>query len=508
MNAASYSKLGYLILKKESSPATPVYPDTPIEILSENILPNWDTTPVSPIAGNRSMNLRNAKNRVGPFVGTVEMLVEPKTIGHILCGLLGEDTHSVLAAGISEQSDFQPLNILQSYTMDLKMAGEDYITRYFGVRISKVVFSLQDNILKAAFDITAQRVFTNARLTVAHASGTVLDLDQTSGLTTSDSLQILSKSNLDTVLATLTVSSLVSELQANVSTIGASLAVDDVAVIKARTLDDEDYNLSQELIWSGGADVFFGKGANALQALGAKTNCESFELTIENGVEPRWAATGVNVVDRMPSAILAKGVTVSGKFSQFHVNPQFLDFLRQNEQLGLRFRFRGQQLQANSAAAATGVLESSGAGQVTVTADTAGEDGNDYAIKVVQGTGTLSAAISGKMITVTLDADAADNAVALVASAIDALSGVSASSSSTGNVTVADNPDKVQFSGGRDANEREMLRFDLPNVRMQPFQPNLGQDDIIQEDIEFTAYRDTNDGRELLTRLRNSITAY
>lgn len=508
MNAGTYGKLGYAILKKESSAATAVYPDTPIEILSESIKVNWDFSSVSPIAGHRSQNRRPVKNRVGPFNGTIEMYVEPKTIGHVLCGLFGEDVHAVLAAGISEQSDFQPLTTLPSYTLDLKMAGKDYLTRYFGVRIAKVTFSLDDNKLKVAIDVTCQRAFTNARIITAASSGTALALDQSSGLTTSDTIQVLSAAAPDTVLATLTVSAIGSEQGITVSTIGASLAVDDIVVIKARTIDDEDYSLSNELIWSGGADVFVANGRDAMQGLGAKTNCESFELTVENMTEPRWAATGNDVVDRMPSAILLKGVEVTGKFSQFHVNPEFMDMLRQQEQVGLRFRFLGAQLQANSAVAATGVLESTGAGQVTVAVDSAGEDGNDYAIRVVQGTGTLSAAKSGKLITVTLDVDAADNAVALVASAIDALSGVSASSSSTGNVSTVDNPDKVEFSGGRDALEREMLRFDLPNVRLQPFGPNLGEDAVLQEDIEFTAYRDGDDGREIKTRLRNAVTAY
>jgi len=316
--ATSFSKLGYLMLKKESTAGTAVYPDQPVEILSESVVMNWDFTPANTIAGNRSANLRPIKNRVGPAAGTIEMLAEPNTIGHILCGLFGEDVITTLSAGVSVQHDFEPLNTLATYTMDVKVAGEDYVVRYFGVRFAKGTFALDENKLKCSFDIMAQKAFTNARVTTAASSGTALLLDQTSGLIAgSDTIQILDEANLTTENAELTVTTVTDENTLVVSTIGASLAVDDVAVIKAQTITPEDYDLSNELVWAGGADVYINAGANAMQNLSAKTNCESFELTVENELEPRWAATGIDVVDRMPSDILLKGVTVSGKFSQF-----------------------------------------------------------------------------------------------------------------------------------------------------------------------------------------------
>lgn len=508
MNAAQYSRLGYLILKKESSAGTPLYPDTPIEILSESIKPNWDITSVGVISGSRSENVRPAKNRVGPFNGAIEILVEPKMIGHFLCGFFGEDVHTTITAGVSEQSDFQPLATVPAYTMDIKIAGEAYVTRYFGVRIAKMNFSLDGNKLKCVIDVTAQRVFTNARVTTAASSGTALAVDQTSGLTTSDTLQVLSGTTPSTVNATLTISSITSELALVVSTIGASLAVNDIVVIKARTIDDEDYSLGDEFIWAGGADVFAAAGANAMQQLATKTNCETFELALENMTEPRWAATGNDIVDRMPATILLKGVKVTGKFSQFHADPGMMDILRNMSQLALRFRFLGAALAANSAVAASGTIVSAGAGTVVVTVDTAGEDGNDYAIVIVTGTGALSASKSGKLITVTLSSTPSNNTVTLVAAAIDALSGVASASTASDQVTAALNADKIEFSGGRDASEREMLRFDIPNARVEPFHPNLSNDAVVEEVVSFTAYRDVYDGREVKVRLRNVVTVY
>lgn len=507
--AASFAKLGYLMIKKETTAGTAVYPDQPIEILSSKIEVNWDHTSVNPIAQTRSVNFRTVLNRVGAFNGTIEMYTEVNNIGNFLNGLFGEDTVTTLAAGVSLQHDWEPLNTVPTYTFDVKLANKSYVERFFGVRVTKAVFAIDENKLKATIDFSAQRVFTNARVTTAASSGTALVVDQTSGLVAgSDTVSVLSSSNPDTNLADLTVTTVTNETTLVVSTIGASLAVNDIVVIKSQTPDTEAYDMADELTWAGGADVYINSGANALQNLSAKTNCETMELTFESMTEPRWAATGTDVVDRMPSTILLKGFAVTGKFSQFFANPQFMDYLRSNTQLGLRFNFWGATLQANSAAAATGTIESSGAGTVTVTVDTAGEAGNDYAILIVQGTTTLSASITNKLITVTLDADAADNAVALVATAIDNLSGVAAVSASTGNVTTTDNPDKIFFASGRDASEKALLRFDFPNARIEPFNPDLTGDDTVNEEITFTGVWDSNDERECLVRLRNDEASY
>lgn len=506
--ATSYSKLGYLMLKKESSAGSAVYPDTALELLSEDIKVGWKTTPSETIAGNRSANLRPINDKVGPGEGTIEILVEPNTIGHFLNSLMGESSNTTLDTADYQHDWNGVLSTLPTYTLDIKMAGEDYIKRYFGVLIKSISLSLDNNKLKASISIMAQRAFSNARLTVAHATGTTLDLDQTSGITTSDTLIILDDDNKDTSLAELTIVSITSETQLVCSTIAVSLAIDDIAVLKAQTLTAANYNLSNEMIWSGGAEVYASAGSNSMQRLAAKTNCEEFELTLENDLEARYSATGVDVVDRMPTELIVKGWTVSGKFSQFHTNPNFLDALRSKEQIGLRFSFIGGLLIANAAAAASATVESDGVGTVSATVDATGEAGNDYAIIITQGTGALSAALSGKLITVTLDATPANNTVALVAAVIAALSGVGATSSGAGNVTTTDNLYKIDFASGRDASEKELLRLDIPNARLNPFDANISSDAVVEEEIEFTGFYDVNDRRDVKVRLRNEIADY
>jgi len=505
-DATKYSKLAYLMTIKESTAGTALYPNVAHELLSESMVSNWDFTPANTIAGNRSKNLRPIKNKVGPFNGSVTVLAEPKTLGHWLTGVFGVATDTTLLASVSYQHKFSPATTLKTYTMDIPIAGSSYVQRFIGTRVAGIDFSIADNKLQAAIALSAQKVFQNARVTTAASGGTALVLDQTSGLVAgSDTIIILDKDNPTTELCELTVTTVTSETVLVVSTIGVSIEVGDIAVIKKQT---PTYSLSNELIFSGGASVYMYNGADGMQNLSTVTNCEDFKLSIKNDLEARWAATGCDVVDRMPSNILVKGVEVTGTFSNFYVNPLNLDVLRQMEQTAIRFEFCGATLDTNVAAAATGTIESDGVGTITVTVDAVGEAGNDWAVEFVQGTTPLAAAVSGKLITVTLDATPANNAVATVASAITALTGVSATSTGAGNVTTTDNPNKIAFSGGRDANEVEKLRFDMPDCRFQPFNANLSEDAICNEEISFTAYRDTSDKREIQVMLRNITAAY
>lgn len=501
----SFSKLGYLAIKEESDINTPAKPDVYLELLSEDIVINWSYTAVGTIAGNRSNNLRPVLNQIEAPEGSIEIPLDSKSVGYLLKTIFGSAVDTTLAANKSYQHDFTDSSDIPTFTIDVKVGGEEYVTRYTGVHVSSIELSLTDNKWIATLNVMAHAAFSNARVTVAASSGTSLLVDQTFGITTSDTIQVLDKDNPSTVIAEYTIAAIVSENELTVSTIADSLGIDDIVVIKASI---PSYNIGQNLIYKGGTEVYFGHGDNALQKLVQNSDIEEMTITFTNEFEPRYGASGCDIIDRFPSKLILKGWSCEVSFNKYHANPEFLAALRSVEKLGMRVEICGETIDTNSAVAATGRVESSGAGYVTVTADTAGEAGNDYAVKVVQGTSTLSASISGKLITVTLDSDTGDNTVALVAAAIDALSGVSAAETGSGNVTVTDNPDKIEFSGGRDINEEAKIFIDFSDLRVQPFNANISAEDIVNEEITATAFRDENDKREVRIRLRNSITTY
>ena len=53
-----YSKNGYLALGKETTAGTAVKPSIYVEMLSENIVVNWNSTPVRSISGKRENRTR------------------------------------------------------------------------------------------------------------------------------------------------------------------------------------------------------------------------------------------------------------------------------------------------------------------------------------------------------------------------------------------------------------------------------------------------------------------
>jgi hypothetical protein len=96
-------------------------------------------------------------------------------------------------------------------------------------------------------------------------------------------------------------------------------------------------------------------------------------------------------------------------------------------------------------------------GVVTATYGAVGTGGNNYSLEVVAGTGTnvnLSAVLSGTKITVTLGTDGAGvldtakNTAALIAAAIDSISGFNAVASGTGETVFGDAIAEDDFSGG------------------------------------------------------------
>lgn len=514
VQSAPYGKLGYLMFAKESSIAAAVFPTTPIELLSFKFTDPWKTAPVDTVAGLRDKYLRTVFDKFGPFTATVEMYVEANEFPNFLQMLCGAPVNTTLVASEVYEHDFTAQTAIPTYTIDVKIGGEPYVERLVGCMVSKANFKLDNNILKVTLTLMAQKVYTNSRVTAAVSSGTTLTVDQTSGLTTSDTLEVFSGATgqESTLLATLTISAIVSETQLTVSTIGVSLPVNSIVCIQNETITPVNYNQGKEFYFAGGCTVSLQEAPNAIQNLVAKTNTETFEMTISNDMEAHWAASGPNVVNRMPIAVLLKDFYVEVKFSQFHASFQFLDYLRSAQYLGFRFDFNTPAAidSGNSAAAATATIDSSGAGTILVTASATGLATSDYAIQVVQGTGALAVTLVNSLMTITLSSTPSNNAVATVATAIGALAGTpfSAVASSTGNVTVASNPNKILFNGGVNANQTPLLRFDIPNCTVQPFNPDIDNKAIIMENITLVTYFDFNDLRQLLVRVINGLASY
>jgi hypothetical protein len=87
--AETYSRVGSMSLIKEATANTALTPTTFIPINDESISEDYSPTPSKPISGNRAENQRAIKKAIAAPNGTINVNVEPNTIGHLLNGIYG-----------------------------------------------------------------------------------------------------------------------------------------------------------------------------------------------------------------------------------------------------------------------------------------------------------------------------------------------------------------------------------------------------------------------------------
>ncbi len=489
-NFSPYANFGYVSLIKEATPGTAITPTNFLRIVSENINTNFSTSNVMEIAGSRERNIRSVPNKID-VSGDIEFYVESKMIGHFLRGLFGAPTSQTLVASTSFRHCFTVTNTPQTYTIDVKPADAPWTHRYVGVQIIAMAFTQDNNMVKCKASLQPRKGFIAARVTTAASSGTDLLIDQTTGLTTADSILVLDKTDGFTIKATLTISSVVSDTDLTVSTIGASLVVGDIVVIAKST---PTYDQDKIFTWLGGSAVYSGTDIDNTTVISK----ESFDLDFKNEVEARYFS-GLEESARYPGDVITKGYTSTGKVTKFYDSESNIDTQRKNDKFGLRLLIQGETpISANSAVAASSTW-GSGTG-FSVTATTAGKAGNDINVTVIVNTiDTLAATISGNNVTIKLaNATASKNTGTLIAAAVDALSTVDSAAVSTGaqQFTVAiDNQNLGFYAGqtnvvGRDASEKPYLQFDSAAAKIDAYFPGGKENDILMEEIPLTFYKD------------------
>lgn len=490
-NFSPYSNYGYMSIIPEATAGVPLTPTGFLKILSESIETNFANVSVQEIAGSRERNIRTVPGKI-EVGGDVVFYVESKMIGHFLRGLFGAPTTQTLVANTAYRHVFEVSDTPKTYTIDLKPADAPWVHRYYGVQITAMKIEQDDNRVKCTATLAPRKAFINARVTASVGSGTTLTLDQTAGLTTSDSIRVLDKADGYTTIADYTIASVDSDTQLTVSTIGATLDVGDIVVIKKATT--VTYNQDKVFTWLGGSQVAIGDDIDNT----AVVSKENFELEYMNEVDPRWFA-GLEESARYPGDVITKGFSSKGKIDKFYDNELNLDKLRKNAKIGFRMLMQGETaISANSAVAAYSEWGSSNGFRVT--AATAGKAGNDISVTVViNTTDDLAATQSGNNITIALaNTTASKNTGTLIAAAVDALSLVVGAAVGTGatQFTAAVASQNLGFySGqtnvvGRDASEKPYLQFDHAAAKFDTFSPSASEDDVLMEEIPMTFYKD------------------
>lgn len=491
-NFAPYSNYGYFALVKETTAGTAVKPSIYQKITSESLMASFNIQPINEIAGDRERNQKAIQGSI-EMSGDVEFYVEEKLVGHWLRSLLGAPTTQTATTGVYAH-EFKVQNEGKTYTMDVQPADAPWVHRFFGVRVMGMNFTKEDNGIMCSASLMPTKAFILAKVTTSANSGTTLLVDQTEGLTTADTILVLDKADGYTTLAELTITSIDSATQLTVSTIGVQLDIGDLVVIKRATVTESSYTQCKPFQFSNGTTVYEGDDIDNVTAI----TKEDFEITLSNDLEARFGS-GSTEAARYPFEVLTKGYTATGKLTRFYGNEMNLARLRGNTKVGIRYLFQGlEAIAANSAQAASSTWGASNG--FTVTASTAGKAGNDINVQLVVNTSdTLAVTKSGNNIIVKLaNATASNNTGTLIAAAIDALSDVASAAAGTGatTFTVAEDNANLGFKSsgantvGLDASQVPYLQIDFADARYEPFFPSNEEDNVVPEEIDFTAYKD------------------
>ncbi len=512
-NFSPYANYGYLALIKETTAWTPVTPTSFLRLVSESIETNFGVSNVMEIAWSRERNIRSVPNQIEVW-WDIEFYVEPKMIWHFLRGLYWAPTTQTLTAATAFRHVFEVTDTPKTYTIDIKAADAPWVHRYYGVQITGLSFEWDDNKLKCTASLSPRKAFINARVTAAASSGTSLLIDQTSWLTTADSILVLDKADWFTTIATLTISAIVSDTELTTSTIWVQLDEWDIIVIKKATAT---YDQDKIFTWLWGWQVYTWADIDNTSAV----NKEAFTLEYKNEVEARYFGW-LEESARYPGDVITKWYTWNWKIDKFYDSESNLDKLRKNEKFWLRVLLQWESIiEANDAVKASSIWGASN--WFKVEAATAGKAWNDINVTlVINTTDDLEATQTGNNILVKLaNSTASKNTGTLIAAAIDALSLVVWTADWTGATTfttAVDNQNLWFYAWstnvvGRDASEKAYLQFDNSAAKIDTYFPGWSEDDILMEEIPLTFYKDVETPiipKKWSTRviLVNSVSSY
>jgi hypothetical protein len=500
-NFSPYSNFGYLSLIKETTEGVAVTPTEYLRIISESVTPDFGSSPVQEVAGDRERNIRSVKKPI-EIGGDIEFFVENKMIGHFLRGLFGAPVSQELTASVAYRHGFIVSDTPKTYTIDIQPADAPWVHRYFGVQISGLNFEPDDNKIKCTASVMPRKAFINTRPLADVSSGNTLTIGQTEGLTTSDTILVLIGSHGYTTRQELTITSIDSETQLTVSTITQDIITSDIVVIKRAT---PSYDQDPVFTLLGGSAVYVGDNIDD-----TSEECkEEFTLVFNNATESKHC-NGLDAVDYFPSDVLTKGYEATGSLTKYYDKESNLAKAIANEIMAIRLLFQGETaLEANVATKASSTWGATANG-FRVESTATGKAGNDYSVTIViADDDTLAASISDKTVTISLaNTTASKNTGTLIAAAVDALSGVNGTAEGSGveQFTTAEDSQNLGFrldstgaeAGtnvvGRDASEKPYLQFDNAAGKIDSYFVNNAEDSLIPEAIPFTFYKDTESG--------------
>lgn len=403
----TYSRLGSILIKKETTENTAVVPNVSIPFNDEDITDDYAAIASSPVQGNRAMNIRALAKAIPAPAGSLNLNIEPKTFPHFLNSMAGGLTSGVLftlsnvtslavgdtidngstgtgvvAAILSDKlmvlctsvsGDWAtgntvdnsgahsstlgtfsatvyghlasfPNNLDVSYSLQKNYT--DRAVRYCGVKFHAIDgFAQSDNIMTASVKLMARSAFHGAYVKAILASGAG------SKVITVDQTQGLVVGDSIKIYRPGTGFLDFSASGVKTHTIGSISAEASVTVTNLQTtLAVGDILVLAPITPSYSIDdEFIWVGGSQIQLGAARTSLadidvQDYTMVATAELEERHAAQGTNFADRFPSDLLEKGFTASGSFTLHNENEDFYRHLRKNTDQAIELYTRGNQI--------------------------------------------------------------------------------------------------------------------------------------------------------------------
>ena len=311
----AYSKLGYMGLIKEATQGVALKPDTYIEILSESITSSKPIVPSAPVYGNDSKHLHANRGQAEGPAGDITVEVEPNTIGYLLSMFDDPATTGPTDTDAYTHTYSFPTSVTaDTYTIDISI-GDDFVRRYVGCVGTGISFDIADNVWTATISLQAEFEFVATSVDTTVSSGQTLNLAQTSGVTTSDTMilsPLVSAQTEETA-----VSAVDSETQLTVATITNTHTAAALATIKKST---PSFTQVSKFTWIGNTTYKEG----ALIGSVANVAMEQFSLNITRDVEVIHGTHSVANEERAyyPTDIKLKGFEASATLQKCWVDEE------------------------------------------------------------------------------------------------------------------------------------------------------------------------------------------
>jgi hypothetical protein len=264
--AERIADVGYVAIKKETTPGTPVTPNVFVPYYKQNLSTSVNLIEDEPVVGNKFKRYQ-ALQGIRSHKGSITIMAEPNSIGYFL-DMLATKTSTTGSNPYTHSFGVSTTTQPYSYTLDISYGSQ--VMRFYGVQASKITIGWDGQKMVLEIDISALGSFLGREIasiaTTAVTLDTTYDPAPTTGLVATDLVTVTKEDGSSTLNTT------VASLTGTVATLGTSAAAftaGDMVVLRPQT---PSYSLLQPFLWGRTQFLFAATATAALS--GAQTRLD------------------------------------------------------------------------------------------------------------------------------------------------------------------------------------------------------------------------------------------